>query len=221
MRKKMKYKLIYVVVFLLTTVFVNAQDSLKEFENFKEKYNTKEFDYIVEKPKKEVEPQNLDWLDSFFKFLQNIEWTYVLYTFLGLSLLLVLYKLYRNGMIFQFKTENKTGEYNEHFDYIENNLLTINLVDLINKAKNDKDYRLAIRYYHYQNAQNLAQKEYFVWDPKKTNQQLINQIKKEDIRNLFENNTQIFNQVWFGNFELNEENFTTFEANYNYLNQIV
>ena len=217
----MKYKLIYVVVFLLTTVFVNAQDSLKEFENFKEKYNTKEFDYIVEKPKKEVEPQNLDWLDSFFKFLQNIEWTYVLYTFLGLSLLLVLYKLYRNGMIFQFKTENKTGEYNEHFDYIENNLLTINLVDLINKAKNDKDYRLAIRYYHYQNAQNLAQKEYFVWDPKKTNQQLINQIKKEDIRNLFENNTQIFNQVWFGNFELNEENFTTFEANYNYLNQIV
>ena len=124
-------------------------------------------------------------------------------------------------MIFQFKTENKTGEYDEHFDYIENNLLTINLVDLINKAKNDKDYRLAIRYYHYQNAQNLAQKEYFVWDPKKTNQQLINQIKKEDIRNLFENNTQIFNQVWFGNFELNEENFTTFEANYNYLNQIV
>lgn len=221
MRKKMKYKLIYVVVFLLTTVFANAQDSLKEFENFKEKYNTKEFDYIVEKPKKEVEPQNLDWLDSFFKFLQNIEWTYVLYTFLGLSLLLVLYKLYRNGMIFQFKTENKTGEYDEHFDYIENNLLTINLVDLINKAKNDKDYRLAIRYYHYQNAQNLAQKEYFVWDPKKTNQQLINQIKKEDIRNLFENNTQIFNQVWFGNFELNEENFTTFEANYNYLNQIV
>lgn len=217
----MKYKLIYVVVFLLTTVFANAQDSLKEFENFKEKYNTKEFDYIVEKPKKEVEPQNLDWLDSFFKFLQNIEWTYVLYTFLGLSLLLVLYKLYRNGMIFQFKTENKTGEYDEHFDYIENNLLTINLVDLINKAKNDKDYRLAIRYYHYQNAQNLAQKEYFVWDPKKTNQQLINQIKKEDIRNLFENNTQIFNQVWFGNFELNEENFTTFEANYNYLNQIV
>lgn len=221
MRKKMKYKLIYVVVFLLTTVFANAQDSLKEFENFKEKYNTKEFDYIVEKPKKEVEPQNLDWLDSFFKFLQNIEWTYVLYTFLGLSLLLVLYKLYRNGMIFQFKTENKTGEYDEHFDYIENNLLTINLVDLINKAKNDKDYRLAIRYYHYQNAQNLAQKKYFVWDPKKTNQQLINQIKKEDIRNLFENNTQIFNQVWFGNFELNEENFTTFEANYNYLNQIV
>lgn len=221
MRKKMKYKLIYVVVFLLTTVFANAQDSLKEFENFKEKYNTKEFDYIVEKPKKEVEPQNLDWLDSFFKFLQNIEWTYVLYTILGLSLLLVLYKLYRNGMIFQFKTENKTGEYDEHFDYIENNLLTINLVDLINKAKNDKDYRLAIRYYHYQNAQNLAQKEYFVWDPKKTNQQLINQIKKEDIRNLFENNTQIFNQVWFGNFELNEENFTTFEANYNYLNQIV
>ncbi|RLZ11404.1 hypothetical protein [Faecalibacter macacae] len=217
----MKYKLIYVVVFLLTTVFANAQDSLKEFENFKEKYNTKEFDYIVEKPKKEVEPQNLDWLDSFFKFLQNIEWTYVLYTFLGLSLLLVLYKLYRNGMIFQFKTENKIGEYDEHFDYIENNLLTINLVDLINKAKNDKDYRLAIRYYHYQNAQNLAQKEYFVWDPKKTNQQLINQIKKEDIRNLFENNTQIFNQVWFGNFELNEENFTTFEANYNYLNQIV
>ena len=51
MRKKMKYKLIYVVVFLLTTVFANAQDSLKEFENFKEKYNTKEFDYIVEKPR--------------------------------------------------------------------------------------------------------------------------------------------------------------------------
>ncbi|QTV05139.1 hypothetical protein [Faecalibacter bovis] len=219
----MKYKLNYLLVFLLSSVFSYAQNTAKEYENFKAKYNTKEFEYIVEKEKvkKEDEPMNMDWLNSLLSYLENLQWSYILYSILGLSLLLILYKLYQNGMIFQFKSENKTGEYDEHFDYIENNLLTIDLVDLINKAKNDKDFRLAIRYYHYQNTQNLAQKEYLIWDPKKTNQQLIKQIKKEDIRNLFDNNTQIFNQVWFGNFELNEDNFTTFEANFNYLNKIV
>ncbi|MBS7332925.1 MAG: hypothetical protein KIG88_04930 [Weeksellaceae bacterium] len=219
----MKYKLNFLLVFLLSSLFSYAQNTAKEYENFKAKYNTKEFEYIVEKEKvkKEEEPMNMDWLNSLLSYLENLQWSYILYSILGLSLLLILYKLYQNGMIFQFKSENKTGEYDEHFDYIENNLLTIDLVDLINKAKNDKDFRLAIRYYHYQNTQNLAQKEYLIWDPKKTNQQLIKQIKKEEIRNLFDNNTQIFNQVWFGNFELNEDNFTTFEANFNYLNKIV
>lgn len=223
MKKMMKYKLNFLLVFLLSSLFSYAQNTAKEYENFKAKYNTKEFEYIVEKEKvkKEEEPMNMDWLNSLLSYLENLQWSYILYSILGLSLLLILYKLYQNGMIFQFKSENKTGEYDEHFDYIENNLLTIDLVDLINKAKNDKDFRLAIRYYHYQNTQNLAQKEYLIWDPKKTNQQLIKQIKKEEIRNLFDNNTQIFNQVWFGNFELNEDNFTTFEANFNYLNKIV
>ena len=77
---------------------------------------------------------------------------------------------------------------------------------------------MAIRYLHYQNLQNLYNRDLIQWDPKKTNQQFINQIKDEKIRILFSTNTQVFNQIWFGEFIINEEKYQEYKAMFNQLN---
>lgn len=220
--KMMKFKIFFTILLFGLLGFISfAQENINEFERFKEKYNSPEFTYTIEEEKAPKEPANIDFFDDLLDLIASVNWTYVLYTLIGLVFLLVIYKLYRNGVFFQYRTDNSVNTNDNHFDYIENNLLSVDLIDLINKAKSDKDYRLAIRYYHYQNTQNLAQKGYITWDPKKTNQQLINEIKQENFKKLFQNNTSIFNQVWFGNFNLEENNFNMYEANFKYLNQVL
>lgn len=211
----------YTLSALLFPLLISAQKNAKEFETLKGKYNSKEFNYVVEAEKVNKKPQNYDWLDDLFNFLSGFEWNYIIYITIGAVILLIIYKLYQNGLIFNIKTENRITDENQHFDYIEKNLLTIDLWELINQAKTKQDYRLAIRYYHYQNTQNLGQKNYLKWDPKKTNQQISQEIKQENIKKQFEKNTRIFNQVWFGNFELNQEKFEEFEKQYQLMNQMI
>lgn len=215
------FKSITFILLLLLPIFIWAQKADEEYKAFKEKYNTEEFQYVVKPEKPKAEPKDYKALEKFLEYLYGIEWKYLFYTIFGLVIIVVLYKLYQNGSIFKITSENKLDEEKELFDYIEKNLLTIDLWDLIDKAKKNEDFRLAIRYYHYLNTQNLAQKEYIKWDPKKTNHQLINEIKAEQIKALFQENTAIFNHVWFGNFELDRNKFEQFEMKYQQMNQLI
>ena len=217
--KQIIFKHIHVTILFLLPILAFAENGKNEFNEIKKKYNSKEFDYVIEneKPKEE---SDLSILEPIINLLNKINWEIVMYCIISLVFLLIVFKLYKNGILFNFKNNQKLDNSDEtNFDFIETNLLQIDLNELIEKAKSNKNYRLAIRYYHYQNTQNLAQKDLITWNPKKTNQQLINEIKKEEIKDLFKHNTQIFNQVWFGNFELNEEQFNLFETNFKFLNQ--
>lgn len=217
MRMKLKnYKKSFSLGMLLFPFIFYAQNN-KEYQTIKDKYNTNEFDYKIEEIKPKDEP-NLEWIDSIIRIINSINWENVMYAIVGICFVIILFKLYRNGIIFNFKNNPKIEE-DIHFEFIENNLQTIDLERLIEQAKTDKNYRLAIRYYHYQNTQNLANKEFINWNPKKTNQQLIYEIKKIEVKNLYQNNTLIFNRVWFGNFKIDETQFQEFEANFKFLNQ--
>ena len=202
---------------LLFPFLLYAQKSNKEYQSIKDKYNSNEFDYKLNEAKPKDEP-DLEWIYSILKIIDSINWENVMYAILGICFFIILFKLYRNGIIFNFKNNPKIEE-DIHFDFIENNLQTIDLNQLIEQAKTNKNYRLAIRYYHYQNTQNLANKEFINWNPKKTNQQLIHEIKKVEIKKLYQNNTLIFNRIWFGHFQIDEIQFQEFEANFKFLNQ--
>lgn len=215
------FRILVYTLGLLLPIWIGAQKADQDYKAFKEKYNTDDFQYVIKPEKSPSEPKNYQWIEDLIKFLENIEWKYGLYIIFGLVIILILYKLYQNGSFFRMTSEKKLHKETEIFDYIEKNLLTIDLWDLIDKAKKNKDFRLAIRYYHYQNTQKLAQKEYIKWDPKKTNQQLINEIKADNVKALFQENTGIFNHVWFGNFELTQDQFEQFELKYQQMNQLI
>ena len=220
-----KNKLISTTFLFLIQIVVFAQSKTEEFKAFKAKYSSKEFDYVEEinkvKPK-EIPPETyegngfLNFLRNLAEFISGFPWSFVFYTFIILFLAFIAYRIYKNGGLFK---PNAKKIYNESdFDYIEENLAEVNLNKLITKAENEGKYPLAIRYLHYQNLQNLYNRDLIQWDPKKTNQQFINQIKDEKIRILFSTNTQVFNQIWFGEFIINEEKYQEYKAMFNQLN---
>ncbi len=190
-------------LFLVNSLVVFAQTKTEEFKAFKEKYSSKAFDYTEEPPKeiKEIEPSAFsEFLMKIIEFFVKLPWNIIFYFVVGLFLLFLAYRLYKNGGIFKRNAQRIFSE--TDFDYIEENLDKVNFDQLVIKAEKEQHYKLAIRFMHYQSLQNLDKNGHIVWDTKKTNQQFINQIKEEKIRFDFINLTSIFNQVWFGDFSI-------------------
>lgn len=214
-----KSRLFFTFILFIVQLFVFAQTKTEEFKAFKEKYAGKEFDYNdVPKPKKEIEPGFFTKLiEGLMRFLSYLPWEIIFYFAVGLFLVFIATRIYKNGGILKRNSKKLYDE--SDFVFIEENLAEVNLNSLIKKAETEENYPLAIRYLHYQNLQNLDKKGWIEWDPKKTNQQFINQIKDEKARISFNQNTKIFNQVWFGEFQLDANKYTEFKSIFNQFNQ--
>lgn len=217
-----KNKIITTFLLLFFQIILFAQTKSQEFNTFKAKYNSEEFNYIEkEKPlPKEYQPNEFsEFIGKIFNVILRLPLEIIFYCLLALFLAFIAYRIYKNGGVFK---SNSKKIYNESdFGFIEENLSEINLNDLIVKAENEQNYPLAIRYLHYQNLQNLDKKGLIEWNPKKTNQQFINQIKQENIQTSFANNTKVFNQIWFGEFRIDATQYQTFKAMFNQLNQSI
>lgn len=88
---------------------------------------------------------------------------------------------------------------------------------LIDKAISDKNYRLAVRYYYLLVLQKLQENEVIEWEPQKTNEDYIKEIKKKSIIDNFKNVTHLYDFVWYGNFEINEVEFSKVASIFNNL----
>lgn len=91
-----------------------------------------------------------------------------------------------------------------------------NLLKLIQQAIDNKNYRLAIRFYYLNTLKQLEEKDLIAWEQQKTNEDYIEEISKETIKLAFKDLTRLYDFVWYGNFEINETKFVkvvvTFEA---------
>lgn len=81
------------------------------------------------------------------------------------------------------------------------------LNELIAQAIQVKDYRLAVRFYYLLILQKLTDKELIVWQQEKTNEDFIREVAKLKIASDFTEITQLYDFVWYGNFEINEPEF--------------
>ena len=217
-----KNKIITTFLLLFFQIILFAQTKSQEFNTFKAKYNSEEFNYIEkEKPlPKEYQPNEFsEFIGKIFNVILRLPLEIIFYCLLALFLAFIAYRIYKNGGV--FKSNSKKIHNESDFGFIEENLSEINLNDLIVKAEKEQNYPLAIRYLHYQNLQNLDKKGLIEWNPKKTNQQFINQIKQGNIQTSFANNTKVFNQIWFGEFKIDATQYQTFKAMFNQLNQSI
>jgi hypothetical protein len=214
-----KSKLFFLFLLFFTQLIVFAQSKEEEFRTFKSKYSSKDFQYDeIQKPKIDADTsQNLDsFFYRLFNFLAILPWQFIFIVVVLLLLGFIAYRIHNNGGL--FKANAKKLYESSDFDYIEENLTEVNLDTLISKAEKAENFPLAIRYLHYQNLQNLDKKGLIEWDTKKTNQQFINQIKNENIRLSFDQNTKIFNQIWFGEFKIDSTQYEEYKAIFNQLN---
>ena len=80
---------------------------------------------------------------------------------------------------------------------------------LIREAINQKNYGLAIRYYYLLSLKYLSDNETIAWQPQKTNEDYINELKSSGLKDSFRNITRIYDYVWYGEFGVDALKFET------------
>lgn len=233
------YKSIILILFMLFSVAGNSQsDSLmvkndkstiiqKKFDSKKlnEYKKDKEFIYVEEIENKEplfIE-RVYNWLVR--QFLRFLEWIfgvkyakgvfggilkafpYIIVGLLFFFLLKFFLKVNTNSIVSNSSNKSVVSITEE-----ESLIKNTDLINLIQLAINNNNYRLAIRYYYLNILKKLEGKELILWEQQKTNEDYIKEISKENIKEAFKDLTRLYDFVWYGNFDINELEFTRVEA---------
>ena len=98
----------------------------------------------------------------------------------------------------------------------EEDLITENkdIQDFINQALKENNYRLAVRFYYLLLLQQLSKKDIIDWQLEKTNHDYVFEIKNDLIRYQFTKVTRIYDFIWYGNFEVDENTFAKAEKEF-------
>jgi len=96
-----------------------------------------------------------------------------------------------------------------------------NLSNFIQKAIAQKNYRLAVRYYYLLLLQQLEVKELIIWEQQKTNDDYIHEISETNLKSSFSKVTRLYDFVWYGNFEINELEFGSVEAEFEQIKNLI
>jgi hypothetical protein len=92
---------------------------------------------------------------------------------------------------------------------------------LIQEAINQKNYRLAVRYYYLLSLKHLTESDIIAWQPQKTNEDYVKEINEAEIRLNFTNITRIYDYVWYGEFNIDAQKFEHLKLPFESLNTIV
>lgn len=92
---------------------------------------------------------------------------------------------------------------------------------LIQEAINQKNYRLAIRYYYLLSLKHLTEADTIDWQPQKTNEDYINEISEQHLKFDFENITKIYDFVWYGEFNVDALRFENLKLPFQSLNKAI
>jgi ATP-dependent Lon protease len=210
-------------------------DSISKIEvkhfskNLKEKYTDEAFIYNYK-----FDPNNLSvwekfkhWITQKFKDWFNIVdekkaskftgfFFRTLYVIVFLAVLLFIIKAILNDEgNWVFGRSNKKLDINAKV--LKEELLETNFKELIQNALENKDYRLAIRYYYLSVLKALTKKEIIEWDNEKTNYDYLKEIKDNKLREQFEYISYIYDYCWYGEFQLDEKSFLKAEQKFNQL----
>jgi len=225
-----RFILIYCFFLLLSVPVLAQTDSLhydkgpvvlKKFNSKKlDQYkNDKDFQYIEIKREKNFIDKFLEWLgDLFYRFLKWIFGEHIATGLFAsiikafpyvvvLILLLLILKVFLNVQtesILSGNARKSKINLSEEEEIIKNQ----DIKELIDKAIADKNYRLAIRYQYLYVLQLLEKKDLIQWEQQKTNHDYEQEINDTVLQNHFRDITYLYDFVWYGNFDINRDNFS-------------
>ena len=93
-----------------------------------------------------------------------------------------------------------------------------NISELIEEALERQDFRLAVRYSYLLILQKLTEANVIDYSPDKTNSDYAAEIQSETLRTAFLMATNLYNHVWYGNFEMTAADFAKTKPIFSALN---
>lgn len=184
--------------------------------DFKEKYQSEEFNYEPKPETKTLWDRFKAWLarllQSLFKLGGEESLTAAAWFFRILAIILIVVVIYlivksimnkEGSWIFGRSTSKKLIS----ADDIERNIETADFSRLIQETLASGDKRLAVRYYYLWVLQQFSKRGIIDWDIEKTNSDYLYEIKSEADKKDFAYLSYLFNYIWYGDFELDEPTF--------------
>ncbi|HXA01818.1 MAG TPA: DUF4129 domain-containing protein [Cytophagaceae bacterium] len=133
-------------------------------------------------------------------------YNFFLYVLTPLVVIFILWKLFGADKRFFLYGSSKKNKMN--FEEAPENIHEINFDKLIQEAISKQQFRLAVRLSYLLLLKELTIKNLITWSPEKTNYEYLREIKENKTRDQFAHNTLMYEYVWYGDFEINQENFT-------------
>lgn len=191
---------------------------------FKEKYNGSDFDYSVNKPKESLWQKFKKWLAELFddlfqsKSLQGAnDALYILLRIVAIVLLgfalylIVKFVLARNG---NWVFSKKSKKLNPEDRTITENIHELDIPALIKSYEDKKEYRSAIRYQFLYLLKLMTDKNMLEWDPEKTNRDYIRMLNGNALQSDFQKLSFVFENVWYGERSITENEYAIFRKQY-------
>ena len=188
--------------------------------HFKDKYTGSAYNYDVKNESgflarlREWWQNFLDWFktDSNKSSIVIDEIVNIILVFIGIVALgFLIYYLNKKGFIrlFSKKEQSVISE-----QFIEENIDQINFDQITQKAKDDKNWRKAVRYYYLWMLKNWSQNNFIAYEPNKTTKRYINEIENPTNKTAFQYVSYIYENIWYGFHDISEADFYKIEAQF-------
>ncbi len=190
---------------------------IKFENNFKEKYKISDFQYDKKPEVSTFWNRIKDWLAgilrNIFSSLDEEKSLNVVVRIIQIAvILIILFVVYLIIKAFLNKEGNwifgKSNSKKLIDDYdLEKNLHLVDFEKLINKALIENKKRLTIRYYYLWLLKKMTTNGIIIWDIEKTNTDYLYEIKNSDFNNQFDYLSYLYNWIWYGEFDLDDDTF--------------
>ena len=196
-------------------------------ENLIQKYQGKEFNYDI----KDGDSQNLlarflNWVMNGLRDVFGIDippgitklLEYLIYGLMGALAIYLLIKFLtgENASAIFRKKEAAIINLNLAEEHIE----SLDLDVMITDAVQQKNYRLAIRYQYLKVLKTLSQQQVIEWHYEKTNQDYEKEIEAPKIRLLFKDVSYLYDHIWYGEQEIDDQKYRAAQMTFTNLNNI-
>ena len=185
--------------------------------NFKRNYKDSEFIYEEKSQEKNAWDRFLEWLADIFRNIFNftsdqtsMSFVVGLLKFIAIAIVsFVIYLIAKSIVnkegkwIFGKNSDKKIINYSD----VEKNLQLVDFEKLIATTLQNGEKRLSIRYYYLWLLKKMSANEIIVWDLEKTNSDYLYEIKNPAQKQEFEYLSYLYNYIWYGEFELDDETF--------------
>lgn len=179
-------------------------------EKIRDYQNDRDYQYTNEAPP----PENpigrfFYWLyGKFIKFLTSKSyqsvWQYVVLASIAALAIYLLMKAEVLGVLFPRKAATNSLDY----ENLSENIHEINFEQAIEEAVYQRNFRLGVRLLYLQTLKQLADSGQIAYRPEKTNRQYVYELMNRPYQSDFERLTRQFEFVWYGDFPIDENQFT-------------
>lgn len=150
--------------------------------------------------------------DYFYDFFTSGQVRFVFYTLLIGLALFVLYRLIVVNDLFASKSAGKSKELLEESGSIEADRHTVDAK--IQEAIDQKNFQAAVRYLFLKTLYMLDDKNCIQLHPEATNNQYLNQMSNHKQNEDFRFLTRAYEYIWYGKFQINEQQFSLVHTNF-------